>query len=153
MDTHYRYKMPVITLSTKKNQTSIDNLSLLSKTLNKEPMELLKMWSYALGTNLTPKTSSLGGFHTFSQLHDALIKYIDEFIICQKCGNPETTYTIYKSRFCLECRACCGLSKIKSDTKLTKYLITQTKAREAKQTSTAIENESLLAQFELPKFN
>ncbi len=146
-DTHYRYKMPAIVLSTKKGSTTVDNLSLLAKSLGRQPSELLKMWSYSLGTHSTVKTSSLGGTYTFTQLHEALLKHIDEYVLCQKCGNPETSYTIHKAYLCLQCRACSGLSKIKSDTKLTKYLVTQTKAQLEKTPEVEETNESLFAQF------
>jgi translation initiation factor 2 beta subunit (eIF-2beta)/eIF-5 len=151
-DPHYRYKMPKLSLSAKKGLTIIDNLALLAKTLGREPSELLKMWSYSLGTHSTTKTSSLGGTYTFTQLHDALLKYIDEYVICGKCGNPETIYTIHKGKFCLQCRACSGLTKIKSDTKLTKYLATQTKIKVEKTPETSETAESLFAQFEMQKF-
>ncbi len=123
IDIYYRYKMPKMVLTHRKNQTDIDNLPLVAKSLNRPLDELLKYFAQNLGTHSNPKTNLLSGTYQYTQLHDLLLKYIDDFVLCEQCGNPETDYAIKKSHLYRNCRACSGLIRIKSDSKLVKFVL------------------------------
>jgi len=88
-------------------------------------LELLKMFSHALGTSMNNNRKTLKGRYNRDQLFDHLIKYIDHYILCSHCGNPETVYDISKGKLCFTCKACSGKTLINNDSKLTKYIITR----------------------------
>ena len=124
-DPHYRYKMPILTIENRKGKTYITNLDSIAKSLDRHPFELLKMFSYEHGANTNTKQKYITGKYTFNELHDNLVEYIDKFIICQTCGNPETVYKLSKDQLCLHCKACSGISKVKESSKLKKYICKQ----------------------------
>ena len=123
VDPYYRYKMPKMILSYRKNGTIITNLDELAKSLNRKSDELLKMFSWNLGTHSILKLKLLSGSYTGDQLRDQLLKYIDEYILCETCGNPETIYILSKKKLCLQCQACSSLTKLNPDSKLSKSLM------------------------------
>ena len=128
IDPYYRYKMPKMVINNKKNHTIIENIDDLSGALKRETSELLKMFSQNLSTNANLKNNSLAGTHTYEQLHAHLMNYIDKFIICSNCNNPETTYILSKKSVKLQCKACSGLTKLEDNLKLTKYISTKLSA-------------------------
>jgi len=123
IDPFYRYRMPIMKIKQNKNQTTIENLDLIGKSLDRSSLELLKMFSYCLGTSSNMKKKSLSGIYNYQQLHDHLIKYIDQYILCEHCENPETIYVISKKKLYIQCKACSGLTLINGDDRLIKYII------------------------------
>jgi translation initiation factor 2 beta subunit (eIF-2beta)/eIF-5 len=122
-DPHYRYKMPKMLTVFRKNCTMISNLDDLTKSLNRSSDEILKMFSYHLGTHV--KGQSLSGTYTYEKLHEILMAYIEENILCSECSNPETIYKMHKKKLCLDCQACAGRTQLSQDTKLTKYIMSK----------------------------
>ena len=52
-----------------------------------------------------------------------LREYVTEFVLCDQCGNPETTYLKKKNKLGKTCRACGHSSQIKSNDKLIRYIL------------------------------
>ena|SRR5438874_8267340 len=125
IDPFYRYRMPTMSIKYTKSETIIENIDSLAKSLDRSTLELLKMFSYCLGTNLNNNKKSLKGQYSFDQLYKHLITYIDTYILCSYCGNPETIYNVNKGKLNFVCKACSGKTCISNDSKLTKYIITQ----------------------------
>ena len=103
-DPFARYVMPNISvtyISKKGGQTSLDNINEIAKKLNRTPRELVSYIQKQLATALTKKII-LNGKFTAAQIQTHLTKYINDFVLCGTCQNPETD----KEGDVLVCNAC-----------------------------------------------
>ena len=103
-DIAYRYKMPEVDAITEGKgngiKTNIINMVEIASALQRESYEILKYFGYIIGTNSQYTDDNkyiLPGNHSSKDLQDLLCeKYIENFIICGECTNPETYYIISK---------------------------------------------------------
>jgi len=122
-DDFYRYKMNRVNISNKGNGngqfTIINNLEEISKTIN-TPYEILyKYIANDLGSSFNEKKKSLTGTHTQETIQNSIFKYINDFVICTKCGIPEINYTIKdKNNVESKCSACGSYNIIKNNNKI-----------------------------------
>ena len=119
IDPYYRYKMPKITGQHKGRgngcKTVITNLDDLSKSLNREPDEILKFIGYSTGsqTSITKDTEYIvNGFIGDEDLLKYIYTYIENFIICSTCKNPETKYKFRSKKVNTKCSACGGMNEL-----------------------------------------
>lgn len=72
------------------------------------PLSLLKYFGSRLGTQATMDTKNnkffLKGLHTISTLQAILDEFIQKFILCPRCTNPETVVNTNNTR--IKCIAC-----------------------------------------------
>jgi len=122
-DDFYRYKMNRVNISNKGNGngqfTIINNLEEISKTIN-TPCEILyKYIANDLGSSFNEKKKSLTGTHTQETIQNSIFKYINDFVICTKCGIPEINYTLKdKNNVESKCSACGSYNIIKNNNKI-----------------------------------
>jgi len=94
VDENYRYKMPAIKSTTagKGNgvYTIFQNLQDVGKYLNQPPIILLKYLSTFNGSMANDEKMTITGGYSTEELQKALQVYINRFVICPKCGVPET---------------------------------------------------------------
>ena len=65
------------------------------------------------------KKKSLTGTHTQETIQNSIFKYINDFVICTKCGIPEINYTIKdKNNVESKCSACGSYNIIKNNNKI-----------------------------------
>lgn len=105
-DPFYRYKMPALAVEHRKNNTTvITNLDEVCKSLSREPEDVMKWFRNALATRVTKNT--LSGRLSAEVLQTFLQDYINRFVLCESCGNPETKMKVAKrSGVKLGCHAC-----------------------------------------------
>jgi len=66
----------------------------------------------------------VNGAHNAEDLSKLLDRFIKKFVLCQKCGNPETDMAIDKSKqITLKCKACGHLSKADNAHKLITFIL------------------------------
>lgn len=120
-DANYRYKMPAIksSIAGKGNGifTTFQNLNDIGKYLNHPGLLLLKFLSIFNGSMLNEEKISITGGYTNDQNQTALQLYINRFIICPKCGVPETIPQLKKENkknntLELKCSSCGTLSNV-----------------------------------------
>lgn len=56
-------------------------------------------------------------------LNSLLSKYIEKYILCQNCENPETRYSLHKKYVKKKCKACGHNEIIHNDDKLINFVI------------------------------
>ena len=103
IDPFYRYRRPLIAVERgKANTTIISNSEKISESIDRPLTEIKKYLSKSLGSSASLKDNKiiLKGSFTSSQLEDVLELYIEENIVCQECGNPETDSTTKTCRAC-----------------------------------------------------
>ena len=111
---HYRYKMQRVTSRTQSSgngiKTAILNANTVAKAIYRQPGQICQWFGYALAVQAkpgqTPEQIFLNGQHDARKLQDSLYEFIDTFVICPACQNPETQMVNKEGRLCLHCKAC-----------------------------------------------
>ena len=115
-DPTYRYKMERIVLKLEGKKTIISNLSKVAHDLGREEKEILTYFGKSLGcsTNYDVKGNKaiLSKATSLTELEPYLFNYIDTYVLCETCGNPETKLEKKKKKISKICVACGAKSKI-----------------------------------------
>ena len=120
-DPFYRYIMDEIKLKVEGRgngiKTVLLNLPSISYALKRSPEHILKFLGYELGSLTKGDKSAMryvvNGSHSVESVQNHIYDFIDEYVMCRKCNNPETFY-VAKSRKNVqrECYACGYKSKV-----------------------------------------
>ncbi|CAD0091686.1 unnamed protein product [Aureobasidium vineae] len=113
-DPFYRYKMERLQskIEGKGNgiKTVVVNLSNVAQQLARPPTYVIKYFGFELGAQTTndPKDDRwiINGAHEASKLQDYLDGFINKFVLCRSCKNPETVISIKDQRILMDCKAC-----------------------------------------------
>jgi translation initiation factor 5 len=113
-DPFYRYKMERLQskIEGKGNgiKTVVANLPSVAQSLARPPNYIIKWFGFELGaqTNQSPKDDRwiINGAHEATKLQDSLDGFINKFVLCKSCQNPETEFNIKDGRILLDCKAC-----------------------------------------------
>src|ERR1700712_1067288 len=132
-DPFYRYKMERIQskIEGKGNgiKTVIVNLSSVAQSLARPGAYVIKYFGFELGaqTNTNPADDRwiINGAHEASKLQDYLDGFINKFVLCKKCKNPETDVVIKDGHIVLDCKACGQRSDVDLRLKLSGFILKQ----------------------------
>ena len=130
-DSFYRYKMEKIQtkIEGKGNgiKTVVTNLSSIASSLAREGNIVIKYFGFELGaqTNSNPADDRwiINGAHEASKLQDSLDGFINKFVLCKKCKNPETDFVFKDERILLDCKACGQRSNVDVRLKLSGFIL------------------------------
>ena len=127
-DFNYRYKMPIFKfkIEGKGNgvKTLIVNLKDIGESIYRNPSYILKWFSKKLGTftqiNEKENRFILNGIHNDREkMTQLLYEFINKFVMCKNCNNPETEFD-YKKEQIINCNACGYNIKMKIKKKIVK---------------------------------
>ncbi|EMG47938.1 Eukaryotic translation initiation factor eIF-5, putative [Candida maltosa Xu316] len=129
-DPFYRYKMPPIQSKTEGRgngiKTAIVNLAEVARALNRPPSYLIKFFGYELGaqTQIQNDRYLVNGAHDSNELQDSLDGFINKFVLCGSCKNPETEIVL-KGKDSLErdCKACGKITLLDPKHKLYSFIV------------------------------
>lgn len=130
-DAFYRYKMEKLQtkIEGKGNgiKTVVVNLSSVAQSLARPPAYVIKYFGFELGaqTNIDPADDRwiINGAHDATKLQDYLDGFINKFVLCRKCKNPETDVNIKDGNIILDCKACGQRTDVDLRHKLSGYII------------------------------
>ncbi|KAL9137173.1 MAG: hypothetical protein Q9175_001630 [Cornicularia normoerica] len=130
-DPFYRYKMERLQskIEGKGNgiKTVIVNLSSVAQSLARPPSFVIKYFGFELGaqTNTNPADDRwiINGAHEASKLQDYLDGFINKFVLCKMCKNPETEVKIKDGHITLDCKACGRRSDVDLRLKLSSFIL------------------------------
>ena len=115
-DSFYRYKMPKLQskIEGKGNgiKTVIPNMSDIAKALARPPLYTTKYFGFELGAQVIVAADAdryiVNGAHDASKLQDVLDGFIEKFVLCRACKNPETelVVTVKSGDIIRDCKAC-----------------------------------------------
>jgi translation initiation factor 5 len=143
-DPFYRYKMERLQskIEGKGNgiKTVIVNLSSVAQSLARPPSYVIKYFGFELGaqTNTNPNDDRwiINGAHDASKLQDYLDGFINKFVLCKKCKNPETDVQIKDGHITLDCKACGQRSDVDLRLKLSSFILKNQPKKSKKDKST-----------------
>jgi len=130
-DAFYRYKMERLQtkIEGKGNgiKTVVVNLSSVAQSLARPGAHLIKYFGFELGaqTNIDPPDDRwiINGAHDAAKLQDYLDGFINKFVLCKKCKNPETEVAIKDGRILLDCKACGQRTDVDLRLKLSGFIL------------------------------
>lgn len=113
-DPYYRYKMEEVVIKSQKNKIVFENIDVIAKSLDRDIQFLLKFLKTFFGTSIEYKNGIASTTKEIMQddMQSAIYKFIDEFVLCKQCSNPETMMEIKKKKTFMQCKACSYKSEI-----------------------------------------
>jgi translation initiation factor 5 len=131
-DKFYRYRMPLLLtkIEGKGNgiKTVIPNMSDVARALSRPPTYPTKFFGCELGAQTTFDEKNdryiVNGAHDANKLRELLDGFIDKFVLCRSCKNPETDLIITKNEMIIrDCKACGERTDVDMKHKLTTFII------------------------------
>ncbi|KAJ8072296.1 eukaryotic translation initiation factor 5 [Marasmius tenuissimus] len=134
-DKFYRYRMPLLTtkIEGKGNgiKTVIPNMADVARALSRPATYPTKFFGCELGaqTSFDEKNERyiVNGAHDANRLRELLDGFIDKFVLCKSCKNPETELIIIKQgrneHIIRDCKACGERTDIDMRHKLTTFIL------------------------------
>lgn len=128
-DPYYRYKMPPIEIKLEGRgngiKTKLTNISEISESLLRPPLYIVKFFGYELGSQTGAKEGFLiNGKHEPEDLSNILDKFIEKYVLCGTCRNPETVLFISnKGVPRMKCKACGAITECDLSHKISNYII------------------------------
>lgn len=140
-DSTYRYKMQEIEIKAEGGgngkRTLLLNLAEISAELKRTPENIITYLSADLGCQIIVNKEGkyvLYGDFTKQVIQNKIYDFIDSFVLCKKCKNPETFYIPQgKNDVCMKCNACPETSTLlvgKIGMKVIKQIIVKLKEEE-----------------------
>lgn len=130
-DPFYRYKMPPIASKIEGRgngiKTAVVNLSDVARALARPSTYIIKWFGFELGaqTSASEETDRyiVNGAHDAGKLQDSLDGFINKFVLCGNCKNPETDFVFHRDGTVeKDCKACGAKSLVDPRHKLTGFI-------------------------------
>ncbi|KAK9388892.1 domain found in IF2B/IF5-domain-containing protein [Lipomyces mesembrius] len=131
-DPFYRYKMPPIISKIEGRgngiKTAVVNNADVARALARPPMYVTKFFGLELGAQTSVNDATdrymVNGAHDATKLQDLLDIFINKFVLCKACKNPETDIIITKDQMLYrDCKACGKRSPIDLSHKLSGVIL------------------------------
>ncbi|WVR05956.1 hypothetical protein IAU60_002983 [Kwoniella sp. DSM 27419] len=132
-DKFYRYKMPLLQIKVEGRgngiKTVIPNMEDIARALNRPPTYPTKFFGCELGaqTSMAADRYIVNGAHTADRLRELLDAFIEKFVLCPSCKNPETELVITgksgREDMHRDCKACGRQNPIQMSHKLVTYIL------------------------------
>lgn len=109
-------------------KTVVPNMSDVARSLQRPPTYPTKFFGCELGaqTSFDEKADRyiVNGAHDATRLRELLDTFIDKFVLCASCKNPETDLVITKNEMIIrDCKACGQRSNVDMRHKLTVFIL------------------------------
>jgi translation initiation factor 5 len=141
-DEHYRYKMTPIAATQRSSgngvKTAVLNADTIARAIYRSSTCLIQWFSYALAAQSKAGQSTeqivLNGKHSPADLQNSIYEFIDTFVLCPTCHNPETEIEIRTDagqKLFLHCNSCGNSSPVQTRpgsaaTKMAEWFISHT---------------------------
>ncbi|VDD78299.1 unnamed protein product [Mesocestoides corti] len=132
-DAFYRYKMPQLSAKVEGKgngiKTVIVNVTDIAKRLYRKPIYVTKYFGCELGAQIHVDDKNdryiVNGAHDTARLQELLFGFINKFVLCSNCGNPETTLNVKERAGVVTttCSACGNRGQLDPRHRLTQFII------------------------------
>lgn len=149
-DKFYRYKMQRIQVKVEGKgngiKTVVVNLSSVAQSLARPGSHVIKWFGQDLGaqTNIDPPDDRwiINGSHDAEVLQKSLFTFIEKFVLCDDCGNPETDISIKDDIIRKDCKACGARSRPLPPSNLTNFILKTQPKKGKKEKKTKAERQA-----------
>lgn len=110
-------------------KTVVPNIMDVAHDLARPPMYITKFFGFELGAQAKvvgdgpTQRHIVNGAHDKEKLQDLLDVFINKFVLCGECKNPETELNIKNQHVFRDCKACGKRTEIDKGHKLTSFII------------------------------
>lgn len=114
-DPYYRYKMEEVIIISEGVRFAFININQISVALNREPNEIVSFLKKHFGAQFQLKNDKVlttKNDLTKSVLQEAIYQYIENYVLCGTCKNPETKKIQNKKKIYLMCDACSAKTEL-----------------------------------------
>jgi translation initiation factor 5 len=121
LDPSYRYKMPSVSINKQKTKMVMINLKEISASLSRHPIFILDFLKKKFSTGMKyDEKENRVEFKSLDieQIQNAIFEFIEYFVLCPTCGNPETILSQKKNVIYIQCRACPHYDKVNISNKI-----------------------------------
>jgi translation initiation factor 2 subunit 2 len=103
-----RLQIPDVMTSFNGSYTEFKNFQKVSKSINRNPEELLTYFKDSLATSgsLIGESAQFKGQFSEEELEQNLISYFNQYVECSQCGSPDTKYVERSGVEVIKCTAC-----------------------------------------------
>ena len=111
-----RFEIPKVRGHVEGNKTIIVNFFQIADLFSRKPEHLLKYLQRELATpaKLQEQRLLFGRKLTSALINTKVLKYAEEFVLCDKCGKPDTNLTVEKNVLHKKCMACGHKNAVKA---------------------------------------
>ena len=108
-DPFYRYQMEPVKLTYQTNKTVFLNIKIICTNLDRSQECILKFLKSYFGISIENKNNIVTMTKHIEQkdMQNAIYKFIDDYVLCKKCANPETYIENKRKKNIMICKACC----------------------------------------------
>ncbi|KZT58406.1 hypothetical protein CALCODRAFT_494891 [Calocera cornea HHB12733] len=131
-DKFYRYRMPVLLTKVEGKgngiKTVLPNVQDVARALSRPPMYPTKYFGAELGAQTMYDAKAdryiVNGAHQSERLRELLDGFIDKYVLCGSCKNPETDLIVTKDEMIIrDCKACGAHTNVDMRNRLSSYII------------------------------
>ncbi len=103
-----RFEIPRVESKVEGRKTIITNWAQLEATLRRPGRHLLKFLAGEMATAATSEghRAIFSGKHSRSFLNELLKRYVQEYVLCDECGKPDTNFFTEDRIQMIRCEAC-----------------------------------------------
>jgi translation initiation factor 2 beta subunit (eIF-2beta)/eIF-5 len=102
----YRYLMPKVVVTSSLRSTSVLNVAEICHDIGRTPQCLQQWFAITFGLTRCPSEIQIRGSRNAASVQNSIYDFIEAFVICPTCGNPETLMAVKGRDLELYCRAC-----------------------------------------------
>ena len=117
IDSFYRYKMPTVNIVNQKTKSIITNINEIAQSIERNPNMIVdflkKKFSTSMNYNKNDNTVEFKGAE-IDLIQDAIYEFIEYYVLCPTCRNPETVLSNKKTGINIKCNACSHNDKLKT---------------------------------------
>jgi translation initiation factor 5 len=130
-DSFYRYKMPRLQAKVEGKgngiKTVVVNMAEIARALSRPPSYPTKYFGVELGAQVKCDDKNeryiVNGDHDANKLQSTLDGFINKFVLCQSCKNPETDIIIKNDDILMDCKACGARNTADMRHKLSAFIV------------------------------
>lgn len=139
-DKFYRYRMPLLETKIEGRgngiKTVVPNMTDIARALSRPPTYPTKFFGCELGAQTVIDEKGdryiVNGAHGADDLRKLLDSFIDKFVLCGACKNPETDLKIKDGDILRDCKACGKRTYVDMRHKLVAYILKNPPPKRAK---------------------
>ena len=107
-DEKSRFEIPKVRGHIQGNKTVISNFYQIAQALGRKPEQLIKYLTKELATPVTTKSNyvEFGAKMPASRINERIEKYVEDYVLCNECGKPDTKLLKEGKYMFIKCLAC-----------------------------------------------